>query len=178
MKIILIGYRCTGKTSVGKRIAERLGVPFCDTDDLIQSEAGMTIAEIVAAGGWEAFRVQELTIIKTLPSSSEGIGIIAVGGGAVMDAENRTVLKQLGICVWLTADVKTIVERMRADQGSDAKRPPLSRNGLEQETATMLKERGPLYEALADCVVATTGKQIDEIAEEVCGVLARQKQIT
>ena len=172
MKIILIGYRCTGKTSVGKRVAERLGMPFCDTDDLIQSEAGMTIAEIVAAGGWEAFRQQERTIMMTLPSLSEGV--IAIGGGAVMDAANRRVLKQLGSCVWLTADVRTIVERMRADQGSGAKRPPLSRDGLEQETIAILRERTPLYEALADFAVATTGKQIDAIADEVCGVLARQ----
>jgi shikimate kinase len=175
MKIILIGYRCTGKTSVGKRIAERLGISFCDIDDLIQAEAGMTIAEIVAAGGWKAFRQRERAIIKALPSSS--VGIIAVGGGAVVDAMNRTVLKKLGSCVWLTADVKTIVERIRADQGSDAKRPPLSRNGLEQETVTILRERTPLYEALADFVVATTGKKIDTIADEVCGMLARQKGI-
>jgi shikimate kinase len=171
MKIILIGYRCTGKTSVGKRIAERLGMPFCDTDELIQAEAGMTIAEIIAAGGWEAFRQRERAIINTLPSSSWEI--IAVGGGAVMDAENRRVLKQLGSCVWLTADVKTIVERMRADQDSDAKRPPLSRDGLEEETLVILRERTPLYEALADFVVATIGKQIDVIADEVCGVLTR-----
>ena len=176
MKIILIGYRCTGKTSVGKRIAERLGMPFCDTDDLIQAEAGMTIAEIVAAGGWEAFRAQERAIIKTLPSSSAGI--IAVGGWAVTDAANRRVLKQLGSCVWLTADVKTIVERMRADQGGDARRPPLSRDGLEQETIAILRQRTPLYQELADFAVATTGKAIDAIADEVCGVLARQGHMT
>jgi shikimate kinase len=149
---------------------------FCDTDDLIQSEAGMTIAEIVAAGGWEVFREQERAIIKTLPSSSAGI--IAVGGGAVMDALNRRVLKQLGSCVWLTADVKTIVARMRADQGSNAQRPPLSADGLEEETAMILRERIPLYEALADFVVVTAGKQIDVIADEVCGVLSRQGVIT
>ena len=131
-------------------------MPFCDTDDLIQAEAGMTIAEIVAAGGWEAFRARERAIIMTLPSLSEGV--IAIGGGAVMDAANRRVLKQLGRCVWLTADVRTIVERMRADQGSGAQRPPLSRDGLEQETIAILRERSPLYEALADFVVATTGK--------------------
>jgi shikimate kinase len=176
MKIILIGYRCTGKTSVGKRMAERLGIPFCDTDELIQAEAGITIAEIVAAGGWDAFRQWERAIINTLPSSSAGI--IAVGGGAVMGSENRRVLKQLGSCVWLTADVKTIVERMGADQESRAQRPPLTRDGLEEETLVILRERTPLYEALADFVVVTTGKQIDAIADEVWGALASQGHIS
>ena len=171
MKIILIGYRCTGKTSVGKRIAVRLGVPFYDTDELIQSNAGKTIREMVDEEGWDAFRAAEKAIIKQLPSFADAV--IAVGGGAVMEAENREVLHGNGFCVWLTADLKTIVERMKNDRASAAQRPPLSDEGMERETAKILEMRRPVYQELADCSVDTTGKEIDAVADEVCAVLAR-----
>ena len=111
-------------------------------------------------------------IIKTLPSSADAI--IAAGGGAIMDAANREILRHNGLCVWLTADVRTIVERMRTDQASDAQRPPLSSDGLEQETAKILEARRPVYQELADCIVDTSGKEIDAVADEVCLALARQ----
>lgn len=172
MKIILIGYRCTGKTSVGKKIAERLAIPFYDTDDLIQRQSGKTIGEMVDEKGWDAFRAEEREIIKSLPSSADAI--IAAGGGAIMDAANRDILRRYGLCIWLTADVRTIVERMRADQASDAQRPPLSSDGLEQETAKILEARRLVYQELADCIVDTSGKEIDAVADEVCLALARQ----
>jgi shikimate kinase len=120
MKIILIGYRCTGKTAVGKEIAERLEIPFYDTDELVQRHTNKTIREIVDEGGWDAFRTEERAIIKKLSSLTDGV--IAAGGGAVMDAENRNALKHNGLCIWLTADVKTIVERMMNDRTSTAQR--------------------------------------------------------
>jgi len=171
MRIVLIGYRCTGKTSVGKRIAKRLGIPFYDTDELIQSDAGKTIREMVDEEGWDAFRAQERAIIKKLPSSADAV--IAAGGGAIMNAENREVLRRNGFCVWLTADVKTIVERMRDDRTSDAQRPPLSGQSLEQETAEVFEARKPIYQALADCTIDTSGKGIDAIADEILSSLAR-----
>lgn len=171
MKIILIGYRCTGKTSVGKGVAVRLGVPFYDTDDLIQRHVGKTVKEIVDEEGWDAFRAAEKAIIKQLPSFADAV--IAVGGGAVMEAENRGVLRHNGFCVWLTADLKTIVERMKNDKASAAQRPPLSDDGMERETAKILELRKPVYQKLADCTVDTAGKGIDAITDEVCAVLVR-----
>jgi shikimate kinase len=87
MKIIVIGYRCTGKTSVGKKIAERLGIPFNDTDEIIQSHTNKTIWEIVDEKGWDAFRAEERATIRKLSSLTDGV--IAAGGGAVTDPENR-----------------------------------------------------------------------------------------
>jgi len=171
MKIILIGYRCTGKTSVGKRISVRLGAPFYDTDELIQGNVGKTVKEIVDKEGWDAFRAAERAIIKQLPSFADAV--IAVGGGAVMDAENREVLQGNVFCVWLTADLKTIVERMKNDRASAAQRPPLSDDSLERETAKILEARRPVYQELADCTVDTAGKEIAAVADEVCAVLAR-----
>jgi shikimate kinase len=169
MKIVLIGYRCTGKTSVGKRLAERLGIPFCDTDELIQSNVGKTIRELVDAEGWDVFRARERAIVKKLSASVDAV--IAPGGGAIMDAANRKALKQKGLCVWLMADVGTIVERMRKDGVSNAQRPPLSSDGLEQETATILEARRPFYQEMADCIIDTSGKNIEAIADEILGAL-------
>jgi shikimate kinase len=169
MKIILIGYRCTGKTSVGKKIAERLDIPFYDTDEIIQSHTNKTIREIVEKDGWDAFRAEERAIIKQFPSLAHGI--IAAGGGAIMDVGNRKALKQDGVCVWLTADVSTIVERMRNDRATTAQRPSLSDSGVEQETEEILETREPIYKEMADCIVDTAGKEIDAVVDEVCSVL-------
>jgi shikimate kinase len=169
MNIILIGYRCTGKTSVGKRLAKRLGIPFYDTDELIRSNTGKTIREMVDEEGWDAFRAQERAIIKKLSPSADAV--IAAGGGAIMDAENRKALKHKGLFVWLIADVKTIVERMRNGRASDAQRPPLSGHSLEQETAEVLEARKPIYQELADCAIDTSGKGIDAIADEILSAL-------
>lgn len=169
MKIVLIGYRCTGKTSVGKRLAERLGIPFYDTDELVQRDAGKTIRELVDAEGWDAFRARERAIIKQLPLSAEAV--IAAGGGAIMDAANRKALKHKGLCVWLMADVGTIVERMRDDKASAVQRPPLSDDGLEQETAKILEARRPFYQEMADCTIDTSGKNIAAIVDEILSAL-------
>jgi shikimate kinase len=171
MKIILIGYRCTGKTAVGKKISERLTIPFYDTDELIQRHTNKTIKEIVEEEGWDAFRAEERAIIKKLSSLTEGV--IAAGGGAIMDSENRKALKHKGMCIWLTADVRTIVERIRNDRANAAQRPPLSDGGLQRETAQILKAREPVYQESADCIVDTTGKGIDAVADDVCAALAR-----
>ncbi len=172
MRIVLIGYRCTGKTSVGKRLAQRLGIPFFDTDELIQVEADKAIRELVDQEGWDAFRQREREIIKRLPSSAGAV--IAAGGGAVMDAANRKALKEKGFCVWLTADVKTIIDRMRSDKTSNTQRPPLSSNDSEQETAAILETRWPFYQEMADCTIDTSGKNIEAIVDEIVGALGPQ----
>lgn len=172
MKIILIGYRCAGKTSVGREIAKRVGIPFFDTDELIQSTTGKTIREIVDEEGWDAFRREEQKVIKNLPSRADAV--IAAGGGAIMDTENRNTLKRNGFCIWLTVDVKTIVERMMNDQASNEQRPPLSSDESGGETAEILAVREPVYQALADCTVDTSGKEIDVVTDEVCSELVRR----
>lgn len=169
--IILIGYRCTGKTSVGKKLSGRLGLPFFDTDDLIIERAGMPISKIVEKGGWDLFRRKEKEAIEELSSMRESI--IATGGGAFDDHENREALKRNGLFVWLAADVKTIMERMLADQDSPARRPSLSHNDIETETAMILKKREPTYRELADLTIDTSEKDIDPIADEICNSLKK-----
>ena len=93
-----------------------------------------------------------------------------------MDAENRKALKRNGMCFWLTADVRTIVARMRNDRASTAQRPPLSDGDVERETAQILKTREPVYQELADCIVDTAGKGIDAVVDEICSALASRNR--
>lgn len=169
--IILIGYRCTGKTSVGKKLSERLCLPFFDTDDLIVERAGMSIREIVEKGGWDLFRQKEKEAIKGLSSMQDSI--LATGGGVFENQENRETLKRNGLFVWLTADVKTIMERMFSDQNSRSRRPSLSDDDLYTETSIILKKREAAYRELADFTIDTSERNIDLIADEICNFLKK-----
>jgi len=111
--LILIGYRSAGKTVVGKHLAERLGLPFCDTDEMISRRTGRSVREIVAEKGWESFRREERIVIKGLTFMHGSV--IALGGGALMNPANLELLKGKGVFIWLTADASTIVERMEQD---------------------------------------------------------------
>jgi shikimate kinase len=163
--IILIGYRCTGKSTVGKELSKVLNRPFVDTDDLITSRSGMSIREMVEQGGWDFFREREKAVVRQLPPSS-GM-IIATGGGILDDEENRQILKQCGICVWLTAPVETIMKRMQADRHTNDSRPALCSADDESEIAIMLARRDPIYRQAADMIIDTSNKSIDDVVGEI-----------
>jgi shikimate kinase len=169
-KIILIGYRCTGKTSVGKRLAERLNLPFADTDALVEEAVGQTIGGIVAAQGWEFFRQQEREAIRNL--TARGKGVIATGGGAVMDPENADLLKKEGTLIWLQTDERIIRERMLADAVTSGQRPRFSADDLAVEIGNTLAARTPMYRRLADFVVDTTVMNTEEC---VAGIMVLLK---
>ncbi len=172
MNIVLIGYRCTGKTSVGRKISERLRIPFYDTDELINKHTGKTVKQIVDKGGWDLFRREEKAVIRALSSLAETV--IAVGGGAVMDAENREALSKNGLFLWLTADVSTIIERMRNDRTGDERLPPLASDCAEKETSEILRRRIPIYRRLADFTIDTSGRGIDAVADEFSNLFIRR----
>lgn len=165
MNIFLIGYRCTGKTSVGKQLAEKMKVPFYDTDILIVDRIGKTIREWVEEKGWESFRQEEKAIIQEI--SSRDPAVIALGGGAVLDPENRESVKRKGMIFWLTADVQTIIERMNTDPNNKDMRPHLSEKDWESEIKVTLTERFPIYERMADFIVDTKGKRLEDVTEEI-----------
>jgi len=164
--VILVGYRCTGKTSVGKELSKKLGRPFIDTDELIALETGMSVDETVQKGGWPLFRQKERDVIMQI-SSMEG-HIIATGGGAFENPKNGDVLRENCLFVWLTADTNTIVGRMLSDRKSINQRPPLSDDDLEIETALIIKRREPVYCQLADLTIDTSQKEIDLIVDNIC----------
>jgi shikimate kinase len=164
--IVLTGYRCTGKTSAGKILSEKLGLPFVDTDDLVMERAHMSIDDIVKKDGWGSFRRREKEAIKEV-SSMRGV-VISTGGGVLEDPENRNALKKEGIFIWLTADAETIIERMLSDRKSGTCRPSLSDKELHEETETILKKREPIYRESADLVIDTSKRGIEDA---VCDIL-------
>ena len=161
-KVILTGYRATGKTSVGKILADLLGFNFIDTDLAIEKKQGESIAEIVGRGGWDLFRRHEEDMLLELARRSNLV--IATGGGAVMHENAWKKLRNNGLAVWLTADLKTICQRLAADNCTDDQRPPLTEMGTMDEISMVLSERRPLYKKSSDLTVNTEEKTPEEIA--------------
>jgi shikimate kinase len=165
MNIILMGFRCTGKTSAGRRLAESLGVPFTDTDELIERQTGRLISRIVAEHGWPAFRAAERAVIREFAGTDHGV--IALGGGAVCDPENVEILKTNGVFVWLFARPEAIAARMTKDAADGTERPSLTGAPSADEIRAVMAEREPLYRRLADIVVDTTEIGTDRVAEAI-----------
>jgi len=182
MKVILIGYRASGKSTAGMLLSSRLKIPFTDTDLLLEENSGMPIKEIVALKGWDYFRAMERETIQTL--KQKGAGVIATGGGVVLSNENVTLLKQMGVIVWLNAPLPDIINRLKEDAQTQAKRPQFTDGDLVQETADVLKRRILLYENAADFVVETKGKSALQVTDEIyqylleAGIVAKIKVTT
>ena len=168
MNLVLIGYRASGKTSVGKRLSGLLARPFYDTDAIIREQTGKTVKEIVLEGGWPAFRQAEKAAIADLARNKEAV--IALGGGAVLDPANVEALKPGGCFIWLQAGLETIQERLRGVGEGDGQRPPLAPPGQEGD-GEILARRSPVYRAVADLAVDTEGKTIETVAGEVLAAL-------
>jgi shikimate kinase len=160
--LALIGARGTGKTSVGRLVAERLGLPFADADGELERRAGRSIAAIFAAQGEPAFRVLEEEVLGEL-TARDGL-VLATGGGVVLRAANRRALRRFGRVVWLTAAPDVLVGRLRLDAGG---RPALTEAGLLAEIAAVLEARIPLYQEVADAIVDTTGRTPAEVADDI-----------
>ena len=165
MNLILIGYRCTGKTTIGRLLAARLGWPLVDTDTLVQERAGKSIKEIVATGGWPEFRRLECEVIAEVTAADRQV--VSAGGGAILDAANREALRAGGRVVWLTAAPETILQRMQADPKTAAERPNLTDSGGIAEVRKVLQERRAAYQAACHHEIATDECSPDESADRV-----------
>jgi len=167
--ILLVGYRGTGKSSVGKRLAEVLGMGFLDMDHLIAEEEGFSIARIVQEKGWPYFRRKEKQLLQRLSCNSGQV--IATGGGVILDPENRSLLRRMGFVIWLTADIDVMVARLKTDPVGAEQRPTFSEMDLREETGLILKERMPLYEEVSDFSLDTSDLSIGETVDEIVGII-------
>ncbi len=166
MNIVLIGIRGSGKTTVGKILARKLGRELVEMDGLITRKAGMSIPEIVEKHGWEKFRDIEEELTGEVAGRDNIIN--ASGGGVVTREKNIATLKKKGVMVWLQADVDTLVNRI----GEDTDRPPLGEGRSRREDMELtLKERKPLYQQATDLAINTENKTPEEVADLVINLL-------
>jgi shikimate kinase len=169
MNLVLMGYRGTGKSQVARLLAERLGWPCFDTDEQIEQRAGKSIAAIFAEDGEDAFRDWETQVIADLAARDRSV--IALGGGAVLRAQNRAALARASHVVWLTASPQTLWRRIQADAATQARRPNLTAAGGITEIIATLDARRPIYRQCAHAVVDTEDKTPAEVADAIVAQL-------
>ena len=168
MNIVLIGMRGSGKTTIGKLLAKRLGKQFIEMDELIVQRLGQSIPEIVNRYGWEKFRDVEEEITREVAGWDNVVN--ATGGGVVTREENIRELKQKGKLVWLKANTDTLLRRI----GNDQSRPSLTGKSPREDMEAVLAERSPIYQRVADFIVDTEGKMPEEIAEAIAKLYTEQ----
>ena len=173
MNIVLIGFRCSGKSSSGRIIAKKTGRTFIDTDKMIEEKAGSSIEEIVKMSGWDYFRGLEKEAVKEV-SDMDNL-VIATGGGVVINEDNVTSLKKNGFTVWLKADINTLKERVEREELSGNIRPSLTGLGILDEIETVLASRTPLYKKAGDFIIETDKLSIKEVANLVIKEASRRQ---
>jgi shikimate kinase len=162
MNIVLVGYRGTGKSTVGRLLASRLGRELVSTDAEIIKRAQRSIPEIVAQKGWEHFRDLESDICREFAGRDQLV--IDTGGGAILRVQNVEALKKNGTVFWLTASVETIAKRI----GSNNQRPSLTgTKSFVDEIQDVLRERTPKYQAAADHSIATDNRSVNQLVETI-----------
>lgn len=165
MILTLIGYRATGKTTIARLLAERMGWDWIDADVEIERRAGKSIARIFAENGEPAFRDLEAEVIGDLCRRERLV--LAAGGGAPLRPESRRAMRTAGKVVWLTARPETILARMTADATTVERRPNLTDKDPLNEIVQLLRVREPIYREAADCVVETEGKTPETLVGEI-----------
>ena len=164
-KVILIGFRGAGKTTVGKLLAERLNLPFLDLDDEVQRRVGLSIKEMVERYGWSYFREREREVLEGL-IEEEGC-VIALGGGSVLHEDLMEKLKNKAFIIYLKISPATAIKRISKDSKSEQTRPSLSNLSLVEEVERVLKERTPLYKKYADIIIEADRGDIDTLFKEI-----------
>lgn len=173
--IVLTGFRATGKSTVGKMIAQRLGYAYLDTDREICRQLGATVTEIVEQHGWGYFREAEARVLDQLCAASHTV--IATGGGAIEHQAHWQRLRDVSYVVWLDADAVTIKKRIASDPVSAHQRPRLSAGPpVEDETDKLLQRRTPLYSAGSDLCLDTVLYTPEELAAALHEVVERIKE--
>ena len=172
MNIVLIGPRCSGKTTVGRLLAERTGRVFRDSDALVEAMVGTTIESLIATRGWEIFRVLEKRAVATLAAKDRQV--IATGGGAVEDRDNARNLAERGFVVWLDGRPEILIGRLEAQQRSGLVRPSLTGEDPLEEMRWIVTTRRSHYESIAALRIDTTDRTAAEVADKIIVTLEQE----
>ena len=164
--IILIGFMGSGKSSVGKALAKKLGYKLIDSDKYIEQQEGKSINDIFKECGEAGFRNMETAFLKNLSTTNEDI-ILSTGGGMPCHNNNAALLKEIGFSVYLSASPSVIYERVKHDTG----RPLLMVDDKLGKITSLLSEREKYYNESADKVIETDKLSVDEIADEIIRLL-------
>lgn len=169
MNIYLIGYRCTGKTSVGKCLSEKIGWDFIDADTALVEKYNMTVSDIVAASGWEDFRDKEADVLQSISRLNNYV--VATGGGVILKPQNVATMKRTGHIIWLKASNFNIKQRMLKDLKTDEQRPALTHKKLDDEIEETMAQRAPLYENAMHTFIDTDRLTIDTVCDHIQDML-------
>lgn len=168
--IALIGFRATGKSLVGALLAQQLAWRFVDMDESLTSSFAMDIDRWVRSHGWQAFREAESRLLHDL-AEQENL-VVATGGGVVLEAQNRKLLKDSFWVFWLEASPETVYLRLVQDEKTAATRPPLTELPLREEIEHLLAERAPLYEAVSDLRLVTDAVSASQLSTNIRAYLS------
>jgi len=164
-RILLTGFRATGKSLVGQLLADRLDMEFLDTDALLCQRFGCSVTEFVGKYDWDRFRQQEEQLLLDLCERADVV--IATGGGAILHERAWQLLRRQSFCIWLQADEATIQQRLSGDDQSEHQRPSLTGEDPCLEVKTLLAERTPLYQKGSDLTLQTDGYTPQELVDKV-----------
>ena len=166
--IFLIGPMGSGKTTIGRQLAARLDRKFYDSDREIEKRTGVDVALIFEIEGEEGFRLRETKMISELAKKQKSV--IATGGGSVLSEENRACIKQNGKVIYLKSSQEKIFERTFRDK----KRPLLETEDRMATIKELLEKRGPLYEEIADLIICTDHRPINQIINKISQKLNKE----
>jgi len=167
--IVLVGLMGAGKSSIGRRLAARLNMPFVDADDEIEKAANLSISEIFERHGEAAFRDGERRVIARLLGGP--LGVLATGGGAFMDPQTRALIRERGLSIWLKAEIETLLKRV----ARRSHRPLLKQGDPRAVLEKLMVERYPVY-AEADLAIETGDGPHDLVVDQILAIL-REKAL-
>jgi shikimate kinase len=165
MNLFLTGYRCSGKTTIGKSIARAIDWSFVDSDLLVIKKSGKSIKDIIDTEGWDVFRRMERSALKQICADDRQV--VATGGGVVLDQSNIKAMKTSGMVIWLDAGAETIHKRMLRDKKTGDFRPALTEKGRMEEIEDMLLQRKPYYQNASDFYIGTDDVPVSEITRRI-----------
>lgn len=166
--VFLVGMMGSGKTTLGRALAQRLAMPFADTDRILVERTGVPVTTIFEIEGEEGFRKRESAVLAELAELGEGDGwVVATGGGAILSADNRTLMRSHGTVVYLRARLDHLFERTR----HDTTRPLLATPNPRATLAALIAARDPLYREAAHVIMDTGSQSSSTLVARVLAAL-------